>query len=59
MGAMKDLILQLREETDSPMMDCKKALIACNNDINRAKMYLTGLSMYHKAITKRIPNGDG
>lgn len=36
----KDLILELREKTGHGIMDCKRALIACNNDLNKAIKYL-------------------
>lgn len=33
-------IKQLREETGVGMMECKKALVECNGDLNEAKVYL-------------------
>lgn len=37
---MIDKIKQLREDTGVGMMECKKALLQCNNDIEKAKVYL-------------------
>lgn len=37
---MRPLALLMREETGHTMMDCKKALAACDNDYARAKEYL-------------------
>ncbi|EFJ08699.1 hypothetical protein SELMODRAFT_40704, partial [Selaginella moellendorffii] len=34
------LVKQLREETGTGMMDCKKALVACKGDFEQAKDYL-------------------
>ena len=39
MGIIDD-IKKLREETGVGMMDCKKALEACENDVEAAKVYL-------------------
>lgn len=40
---MKDLaqmVRQLRDETGAGFMDCKKALFACDMDMNKAKKWL-------------------
>jgi hypothetical protein len=50
---LKALVKQLREETGSPMMECRRALIACDNDIMRAKGYLEHITTYHKLVTIR------
>jgi hypothetical protein len=34
------LVTKLRDETDCPMMHCKKALVVCNGDFDAAKEYL-------------------
>jgi hypothetical protein len=34
------LVTKLRDETDCPMMHCKKALVICNGDFAAAKEYL-------------------
>lgn len=36
MASMIELIKELRDRTGAGMMDCKKALVACNEDINKA-----------------------
>jgi len=36
MGATRDLIKKLREKTNAPMMDCKKALLEANGDLKTA-----------------------
>lgn len=33
-------VMRLREMTDAPMMECKKALIACQGDMEQATTYL-------------------
>ncbi|MCB9254670.1 MAG: translation elongation factor Ts [Bdellovibrionaceae bacterium] len=35
-----DLIKELREKTGAGMMDCKKALLECSNDVEKAAEYL-------------------
>jgi hypothetical protein len=36
----KELVLELREKTTAGIMECKRALIACNGDLNKAIKYL-------------------
>lgn len=36
MASMIELIKELRDRTGAGMMDCKKALVACNEDVNKA-----------------------
>ena len=49
------LVKQLREMTDAGMMDCKKALVETNGDIDKAVEYLRekGLSLKNDEITKK------
>jgi translation elongation factor EF-Ts len=44
-----DTVTQLRNETDYPMMECKKALYACNGDFEKAKEWLRNSSHRFKA----------
>ncbi len=34
------MVMALRSQTDAPMMDCKKALVETNGDIEAAQDYL-------------------
>ena len=43
------LVKQLRETTDAPMMDCKKALVECNGDMEKAISYLREKSLVKAA----------
>ncbi len=36
MASMIELIKELRDRTGAGMMDCKKALVACNEDVNKS-----------------------
>lgn len=36
----KEYIKQLRDKTGAGVIDCKKALVVCDNDINKAENYL-------------------
>ncbi|MEW5762679.1 MAG: translation elongation factor Ts [Bacillota bacterium] len=40
MGVPANLVKELRERTGAGMMDCKRALVECNNDIEKAIIYL-------------------
>lgn len=47
------LVKQLREMTDAGMMDCKKALVECNGDIDKAVEYLR-----EKGLSKAAKKAD-
>lgn len=53
------LVKQLREMTDAGMMDCKKALVECNGDIQKAVEYLRekGLSTAAKKADRVASEG--
>jgi len=40
MGISASMVKQLREKTGAPMMNCKKALVESNGDIEKAVIYL-------------------
>lgn len=35
-----EMVNHLRDKTDEPMMECKKALVACNGDMSKAMDWL-------------------
>ena len=45
-----DMVKRLREETNRPMMECKKALYACNSDYEQAKQWLLDQRYYRNKI---------
>ena len=47
------LVKQLREMTDAGMMDCKKALVETNGDIDKAVEYLR-----EKGLSKAAKKAD-
>lgn len=59
MGIPASLVKELREKTDAGMMDCKKALVETNGDINKAIDYLRekGLSKASKKATRVAAEG--
>lgn len=46
-------VKQLREMTDAPMMDCKKALVECDGNLEKAVEYLR-----EKGLSKAIKKAD-
>ncbi|WP_163564782.1 translation elongation factor Ts [Helicobacter suis] len=46
-------VKQLREMTDAPMMDCKKALVECGGDLEKSVAYLR-----EKGLSKAIKKAD-
>lgn len=46
-------VKQLREMTDAPMMDCKKALVECGGDLQRSMEYLR-----QKGLSRAIKKAD-
>ena len=54
-----NLVKQLREETSSPITECKKALELHNGDLVKAKEYLKekGLSQAQKKLTRTAKEG--
>jgi len=53
------LVRDLREKTGAGMMDCKKALVESNGDINLALDFLrkSGIAKAEKKIFKRCKRG--
>ena len=39
-GVTAEAVSALRAATDEPMMDCKRALVACDGDVEKAKEWL-------------------
>jgi translation elongation factor EF-Ts len=54
-----NLVKQLREETSSPITECKKALELHNGDLTKAKEYLKekGLSQAQKKLSRAAKEG--
>jgi elongation factor Ts len=54
-----DLIKELREKTQAGMMDCKKALIECTGDLEKAADYLRkkGLASANKKASREAREG--
>ena len=54
-----DDIKNLREKTGAGMMDCKKALMECNNDMEQAVVYLRkkGLAAMAKRADRETKEG--
>ncbi len=53
-------VKKLRQATDAPMMDCKKALSACDNDFNKAIEFLRerGISKLAKKVDRVAAEGS-
>ena len=51
-SAQIELIKQLRDRTGAGLMDCKKAIVACENDVEKAIVWLRekGLSKVAKTV---------
>ena len=45
-----EMVKRLREETDQPLMECKKALYACEGDHELAKQWLLDQRRYRNKI---------
>lgn len=45
-----EMVKRLREETNRPLMECKKALYACNGDYEQAKQWLLDQRYYWNKI---------
>jgi elongation factor Ts len=54
-----DMIKELREKTQAGMLDCKKALIECNGDMNKAVEFLRmkGLASANKRMGRAAKEG--
>ena len=57
--SLMDDIKTLREKTGAGMMDCKKALTECNNDMEQAIVYLRkkGLAAMAKRADRETKEG--
>lgn len=51
-------VLKLRDETDYPMMDCKRALYEAKGDHEKAKEYLRSHRSSYAVLITRSRNAD-
>ena len=58
-SAQIELIKQLRDRTGAGLMDCKKAIVACENDVEKAIVWLRekGLSKVAKKANRVAAEG--
>ena len=59
MGITADIVKKLRVKTGVGMMDCKKALIECNGDLDKASEYLREKGLDKAAKKASRPTKEG